>query len=156
MVSLPNIPLINHITSLIECHQACYSNREKAVRTQFVDSLRMNRFVTTCLQHRGKTSAHASTLHVIVLRTWWELFRTFPKAQNGGKKERLHCASLQPDFERKNKHVILKARNKYSQKVQEIVLYKNMNYCWQIYRLKHFVYQQSNDNFRIFVWNTFL
>ena len=50
MVSLPNIPLINHITSLIECHQACYNNREEAVRTQFVDRLRMNRFVTTCLQ----------------------------------------------------------------------------------------------------------
>jgi hypothetical protein len=55
------------------------------------------------------------------------MFRTFPKAQNGGKKERLHCASLQPDFEHKNRHVILKTRNKYSQKVQEIVLYKSLS-----------------------------
>ena len=35
--------------------------------------------------------------------------------------------SLQLDFKRKNKHVILKTRNKCIQKVQEIVLYKNMN-----------------------------
>ena len=37
------------------------------------------------------------------------------------------CVFIQLDFERKNKHVILKTRNKCSQKVQEIVLYKNMN-----------------------------
>ncbi|CAB4018498.1 disulfide-isomerase A4, partial [Paramuricea clavata] len=34
--------------------------------------------------------------------------------------------AFKPDFERKNKHVILKTRNKYSQKIQEIDLFYNL------------------------------
>jgi hypothetical protein len=64
----------------------------------------------------------------------------------------------QIDFERKNKHVILKTRNKYSQKVHEIVLYKNMNKRWLLTTLSSETFclltkQRQFPNFR---WDTFL
>jgi hypothetical protein len=43
-----------------------------------------NLMVTASIfQHRGKTSAHASTLLKSVLRTWCQVFRTLSKTQNG-------------------------------------------------------------------------
>jgi hypothetical protein len=43
----------NKSDDAIKLVTSCYNNWEQAVRTQLVDSLHVNRFVTTCLQTRN-------------------------------------------------------------------------------------------------------
>jgi hypothetical protein len=78
-------------------------------------------------KHRGKTSAHASTLLKSVLWTWCQVFRMLSKTQNGRDFDVLpFLLKCKRNDERDN----LKSRNNYSLHVQEVVLCKRINQRW--------------------------
>jgi hypothetical protein len=74
-------------------------------------------------QHRGKTSAHASTLLKSVLRTWCQVFQMLSKTQIDVLPFLWKC-------KRNNERDNLKTRNNYSLHVQEVVLCKKINQRW--------------------------
>jgi hypothetical protein len=81
----------------------------------------------TPAKHRGKTSAHASTLLKSVLQTWWQVFRMLSKTQNGSDFDVLPFLWK---CKRNNERDNLKTRNNYSLHVQEVVLCKKINQRW--------------------------
>jgi hypothetical protein len=78
-------------------------------------------------KHRGKTSAHASTLLKSVLRTLCQVFRMLSKTQNGSDFDVLPFLWK---CKRNNESDNLKTRNNYSLHVQEVVLCNKINQRW--------------------------
>jgi hypothetical protein len=79
-------------TSFFYVFSVLFSSCKQDYRLQKLKAMRMHGVIflaeqcfNKCAwiaQHRGKTSAHASTLPVIVLRTWWE---SVPNVSEGSK-----------------------------------------------------------------------
>ena len=80
----------------------------------------------TTIQHRGKTSAHASTSLKFALRTWCQVFRMLSKTQNGRANERLRSFAFSGKMLANNKCDNLKTRNNYILHVREILLCKKI------------------------------
>ena len=79
-------------------------------------------------QHRGKTSAHASTLLKSVLRTYCQVFRILSKTQNGSDVDVLPFIWK---CKRNNERGNLKTKNQnYSLHMQEVVLCEKINQRW--------------------------